>query len=261
MKKFFTVLSFVSFTAAFQAQQTVVLSENFSTFTAGGNTSNSGVGAPDVTDIYTTGASITPTANFPQGTKVYSAGGMAKLGTGSVIGSMTSKTLDLSSNGGNVTITFDVKGWSNAGTILVKVTGKADQTVSYSAVMAGMPETKTVTFTGGTAGSTVTFETPASSLRAFIDNIEIKTGNAVLAVNDAQKTKSIFVKNTLVKNGEILFGQTADKVKIFNMNGQIVKTFSVKENQNINVSDLPKGNYIVNATVNNTLVSQKIMKD
>lgn len=261
MKKFFTVLSFVTVAAAAQAQQTVVLAENFSTFTAGGNTTSSGTTSPDATDIYTTNASITPTANFPTGSKVYSAGGMAKLGTSSLVGSMTSKSLDLSTNGGNVTITFDIKGWTAAGSILVKVTGKADQTVSYSAVMSGTPETKTVTFTGGTANSTVTFETPTTSLRAFIDNIEIKTGNAVLAVNDSQKAKNVFIKNTLVKNGEILFGQKADNGKIFNMNGQVLKVFSVKENENLNVSGLPKGNYIVTATVNNALTSQKIIKD
>lgn len=153
MRKIFTVLGIVAVSAIANAQQTIVLSEDFATYTDGGNTASTGTGAPSGTDIYNPGSAtnpIAPVANFPTGSKVYTAGGMAKLGTASLIGTMTSKTLDLSSNGGNVVITFDVKGWTaTPSTILVKVTNLADQTVSYSAVMSGSTESKTVTFTGG----------------------------------------------------------------------------------------------------------------
>jgi hypothetical protein len=266
MRKIFTVLGIVAVSAIANAQQTIVLSEDFATYTDGGNTASTGTGAPSGTDIYNPGSAtnpIAPVANFPTGSKVYTAGGMAKLGTASLIGTMTSKTLDLSSNGGNVVITFDVKGWTaTPSTILVKVTNLADQTVSYSAVMSGSTESKTVTFTGGQANSTVTFETPITSFRAYLDNIVIKTvASGSLAVSDFGKTKSLFVKNTFVKNNEIAFGADAKDVKVYNMFGQIVKTASVKADGTLNVADLAKGNYIVTGTVNNEAISQKILKD
>lgn len=265
MKKIFTILSIVAVSAIAYAQQTIVLSENFTAYTAGGNTTSTGATAPDATDVYNPGSStnpLSPVANFPTGSKVYSAGGMAKLGTASIVGVMTSKVLDLSSNGGNVVITFDVKGWTaTPSTILVKVTNLTTQTISYTAVMSGTSEAKTVTFTGGQANSTVTFETPATSFRAYLDNIEIKTVAGTLAVSDFNKSKSNFVKNTFVKNDEITFGADVKDVKVYTLTGQVVKTASVKDGSSLNVAELAKGNYIVTGTVNNQPVSQKILKD
>jgi len=82
-----------------------------------------------------------------------------------------------------------------------------------------------------------------------------------LAVSDFGKEKSLFVKNTFVKNNEIVFGAEAKDVKVYNMFGQVVKTASVKADGTLNVADLAKGNYIVTGTVNNEAVSQKILKD
>lgn len=265
MKKIFTILGVVVVAAFANAQTTVVLSENFAAYTDGGNTTSTGTTAPSGTDVYNPGSAtnpIAPVANFPVGSKVYSAGGMVKLGTSSIVGVMTSKTLDLSSNGGNVVITFDVKGWTaTPSTILVKVTNLTDQTVSYAAVMAGNTETKTVNFTGGQANSTVTFETPTTSFRAYLDNIEIKTVSGTLAVSDFNKSKSSFVKNTFVKNDEITFGADAKDVKVYTLTGQLVKTASVKSNGTLNIAELAEGNYIVTGTVNNQAVSQKILKN
>ena len=139
------------------------LSEDFSSITNGNN-------------ITTTGS---PTAwvgntNFPTITSAYQAGGAVKLGTSSLTGSITSKTLDLSAGGGVFTVSFKVKGWTTVeGNITVSVTGLAPQTVSYTQVMAGAFETKTLTFTGGTAGKTVTIGTTAK--RAFIDDVVISS--------------------------------------------------------------------------------------
>lgn len=95
-----------------------------------------------------------------------------------------------------------------------------------------------------------------------IDNLTIQTfSTGSLAVSDFGKTKSLFVKNTFVKNNEIVFGANAKDVKVFNMFGQVVKTASVKADGTLNVADLAKGNYIVTGTVNNEAVSQKILKD
>lgn len=81
---------------------------------------------------------------------------------------------------------------------------------------------------------------------------------AALSVSDITSVKSNFVRNTMVNN-EINFGTKAD-VKVYNMNGQVVKSASVSENNNLEVSDLAPGMYIVTGTVNGEAVSQKILK-
>lgn len=83
---------------------------------------------------------------------------------------------------------------------------------------------------------------------------------STLATIDVTKTKGNLVQNTYVKS-EINFGADAKDVKIYSMYGQVVREVSVKGNQTVNVSDLPKGTYIVTGTVNNNPVSQKILKD
>jgi hypothetical protein len=97
-----------------------------------------------------------------------------------------------------------------------------------------------------------------------IDDISltVTSSTASLAVIDAKKTKSgNFVKNSFVKNNEIVFGSDVKDVKVFNISGQIVKEGSVKQNGTVNIAELSKGNYIVTGTVNNQPVSQKILKD
>lgn len=85
---------------------------------------------------------------------------------------------------------------------------------------------------------------------------------ASLSVSDTKNIQSLnFVKNSFVKNNEIVFGSDVKDVKVFNMSGQIVKEASVKQNETVSVAELSKGNYIVTGTVNNQPVSQKILKD
>lgn len=138
-----------------------ILVEDFVSITNGNSTNSSG--SP---------TAWTGNTNFPTVTSAYQAGGAVKLGTGSLTGSITSKPLDLSVNGGVFKVTFKVKGWTNIeGNIKVTVTGLPPQTVTYTSVLAGSFETKTLDFTGGTANSTVKFETTAK--RAFLDDIAV----------------------------------------------------------------------------------------
>ena len=83
--------------------------------------------------------------------------------------------------------------------------------------------------------------------------------NSVLAVSDVNSTKITLVKNSNV-NKTIVFGAKAN-VQIISANGQVVKTASVSENTNLDVSSLPKGMYIISADVNGQKVSQKIIKN
>ena len=141
--------------------QTYLLQEDFSSITKGDNT--------------TTGGSSTAwngNDNFPTVSSAYQAGGAVRIGAKSATGSITSKTLDLSVNGGNFSVSFDVKGWTTVeGNITVTVTGLTAQTVTYTAKMADNFENHVLNFTGGTANSTVTIATTAK--RAFIDNVKV----------------------------------------------------------------------------------------
>lgn len=87
--------------------------------------------------------------------------------------------------------------------------------------------------------------------------------SGTLAVNDLTdlSKKSMFIKNSLVKNDEIIFAAEVKDIKVYTLSGQLVKTASVKNGVSLNVGELQKGNYIVTGFVDNQPVSQKILKD
>ncbi|MNU18772.1 hypothetical protein D3C71_69790 [compost metagenome] len=87
--------------------------------------------------------------------------------------------------------------------------------------------------------------------------------SGTLAVNDLTNLskKSMFIKNSLVKNDEIVFAAEVKDIKVYTLSGQLVKTASVKNGVSLNVAELQKGNYIVTGFVDNQPVSQKILKD
>lgn len=112
--------------------------------------------------------------------------------------------------------------------------------------------TKTISRTNGvdtnanSADFTVTAPTPTNS-----------KGQS-LATSEVGLTKPSLVRNTVVSN-EIIFGAKSN-IKIFNMNGQVVKSSVVEKDSTLNVSSLAKGIYIVTGDVNGQKVSQKIVK-
>jgi len=140
------------------------MSDDFSTITTGNSTVNTG--SPNTWD----GDTYFPETGI---LRAFQAGGAVRLGTGSLSGYITTIPLDLSQNGGNFIVMFDVKGWTTVeGAIkvsLITTSGQTDQTVTYTATMADAFETKTLNFTGGTANSTIRIETTAK--RAFIENV------------------------------------------------------------------------------------------
>lgn len=91
-----------------------------------------------------------------------------------------------------------------------------------------------------------------------IDDVKVTGISGSLATSETLKTKNIFVKNTSVDN-EIYFGVKSD-IKVFNVNGQVVKTGSVSENGALNVSELQKGIYFVTGAINGKNISEKIIK-
>lgn len=181
-KNLLVLLVMLTVTAAGTFAQ--VLSEDFSGLTTGNNTGTSGSS--------TTWGGDT---NISAVVNAYEAGGAVKLGKSGATGSITTKSLDLSANGGAFKVAFDVKGWTTVeGDIKVSIVGGASQTVSYTTVMSSsLFESKEITFnTGGTSITQIIFETTAK--RAFLDNIIITSTaiqGASLSVNSSLTLSSI----------------------------------------------------------------------
>lgn len=188
-------------------QEVVVFEEDFSELTDGGNTSNTGEGAPS-------GTAWNGNDNFPNVTSAYPAGETVKLGASSKGGTLTSKELDLSGNGGAFQVSFDVKGWTkNEGPIKVSLDGGATQTVEYSALIGDAFENVVLSFTGGTSASTLTF---ASQKRAFLDNIKIscqqsevtQVATPVLTPRSTNFTDQLTVTATCATDGATIYYTT-----------------------------------------------------
>jgi len=194
-KKLLVLLMMLTITAAGTFGQ--VLSEDFAALGSGNNT--------------TTGGSATAWAGNPNVITVvnaYEAGGAVKLGKSAATGSITTKSLDLSANGGAFKVAFEVKGWTTVeGDIKVSILGGASQTVSYTAVMSSSSfESKEITFTsGGTSTTQIIIETTAK--RAFLDNIVITSTaiqGAALSVNTSLafstiKSNTVATQNLTIK--------------------------------------------------------------
>ncbi|MFM8655157.1 MAG: hypothetical protein ACKODZ_10630, partial [Verrucomicrobiota bacterium] len=140
----------------------IIFREDFASVTTGDSTSSGG-----------SSTAWAGNTNFVSNNlvKIYQAGGAVKLGTSSAIGSMVSRSINLSGNGGAFTVSFKVKGWSTKEGDIKVTTGAQTQTVSYTATMSGEFETKSLNFTGGTSATTIKIETTAK--RAFIDDVTV----------------------------------------------------------------------------------------
>ena len=94
-----------------------------------------------------------------------------------------------------------------------------------------------------------------------IDDFSLTPINSTLSVNDISKTKNIFLKNTMVDNTLSFQTKGNATVRVYNTNGQLVKTANVSaQNANVNVANLPKGNYVVTAESSVEKISQKVIK-
>ena len=94
-----------------------------------------------------------------------------------------------------------------------------------------------------------------------VDDFSLTPKNSTLSVGDVIKSKNIFLKNTMVDNTLSFQTKGNASVKVYNANGQLVKSATISaQNANVNVANLPKGNYVVTAELNGETVSQKIVK-
>ena len=138
--------------------------EDFASLIAGGDSSTTAADETALTSI---------NSNFPTAVHAYSAGGKTLLGTGTQNGSITSKPLNLSGNNGNFTVKFKVKGWSTITAPLRVTAAGQSQNVTITSNLTAGYESKTLSFSGGTANATLKLETLGS--RVFLDDISVET--------------------------------------------------------------------------------------
>ena len=160
----------------------VLLSENFSGFSSGTH------GTPSTSDVASTLDSKTTVPGWT-GSLIYSAGGEVKIGTSSLTGWIETPGLDLSPNGGNFTVSFDICRWpGDATTVQVYLNGSAiGNPISPSDVFQNIQ----ITGTGGTISGKI--KLMALTKRFFIDNFSVRTN---LPTED-KETKNYYRKITI----------------------------------------------------------------
>ncbi|WP_291064046.1 MULTISPECIES: putative Ig domain-containing protein [unclassified Empedobacter] len=172
--------------------------------------------------------------NFPTVNDAFQAGAAVKLGTSSKTGAITSKTLDEIS--GNVTVSFDIKGWTSVEGSMNITLGSETKNVVYTAKMADNFETQTVSFENVAAGSTLKLETSAK--RAFIDNVKIQCSTA---------------ENSTTWDGTAWSNGTPDLTKEVILHATPTESFSAKKLTVERDMIIPAG---ITITVENEVVNQ-----
>ena len=173
MKKILSIMlmgGFLFFSANLFGQETIVLSENFDGFTAG--STGSGASSSDISGGLDT---LTQTPGW-SGSKVYQAGGTAKMGTGSALGFLQTPIIDLSGDGGIFVIRFKAMAWSGDSTAM-KVTVNGTTHILRGLSNSGYTLREIELYlTGGNANSVIKFEgLQAAKGRFFMEDLVIAT--------------------------------------------------------------------------------------
>ena len=115
----------------------------------------------------------------------------------------------------------------------------------------------------------IEFDTPAqnvtikngqtgSSAQIRIQEVEVVFSRTLSVADYAEAAKAI--KNTVWTNTAVFSTKGNASVEVYNVNGQLVKSFEVNGNKNVNVSDLAAGVYVVKSTENGKTVTTKVVK-
>lgn len=243
MKKLYSLFAAVVMVAAVNAQG----KESFTNLTAGTGGYSDGSFTGDNSVVWTFGqARKTTTNDVITGTTI----GFSDKGTRFVRAS--------SGSNGVGTLTYTVSSYFTGGaasdrTIEVWVNGIKLESFTLEAMSTDYTRTVSADVIGD-----VVIEFKSVGTRQLVLDDVIWTAASTLAVTDLNKSKKSLIKNTSVKN-ELVFAAKSE-IKIFNANGQVVKSAAVNENTSLNVSELPKGMYVVYGNIDGEVVSQKFLK-
>lgn len=98
-----------------------------------------------------------------------------------------------------------------------------------------------------------------ANLAIDVDNFQIWPKEGTLGTIDFTEASKA-VSNTLWATTASFNVKDKATVEVYNINGQLVKSFEVKGNQTVNVSELVKGIYVVKTTSNGKTSTQKVVK-
>lgn len=79
-----------------------------------------------------------------------------------------------------------------------------------------------------------------------------------LSTNEIGNKNVFLIKNTVVEH-TLTFGENSI-IKIYNTNGQLIKSIEAIKNKTIDVSYLPKGVYIISGEIHGKVITQKVIK-
>ncbi len=110
------------------------------------------------------------------------------------------------------------------------------------------------------------FENTADNVADFIiapvNPVNSTAGAQAIADVDFNYSKFNFIVNPFVKdNNDIVFGGEVQNVKIYDEFGQVVMQSPTKTSYGLNLTELPKGKYTVTGMINNSPVSQRIVRE
>ncbi|MBW1617750.1 T9SS type A sorting domain-containing protein [Empedobacter falsenii] len=260
MKKFYSLVAVAALSAFSVAQaQEVIYNETFDVYAGqGGNDSNPWSGTLQQPALADKGDGLDTKTGFTY-VKGYEASKSVKVGTGGVQGSATTPKLDKLN--GNAVLTFRAGAWSSANeqtTLVVEIIGGGTLSANQVTMVKGSFTEFTLNIVGGTPNSQIVFKGfQAASSRFFLDDVKVTTEKLGIAdYSDASKS----LKNTVWADSATFSSKENATVEIYNVNGQLVKTFEVKGEKAVNVSSLAKGIYIVKTTVNGTSTTSKVVK-
>ena len=168
--------------------------------------------------------------------------------------------------GGIGTFSFKVRRWDDTPATNFAVEYTTDGTnwnnvTTINATITTDSNWKTVNGTINSSNNNVSvrIKSLGSTERIMVDDFSWTA--STLSVGDISKSKNIFLKNTMVDNTLSFQTKGNASVKVYNANGQLVKSATISaQNANVNVANLPKGNYVVTAELDGETVSQKILK-
>ncbi len=254
MKKFYSLVAIAAL-STISIAQTTIYEQKFDAYTGAGGNDGSWSGSisqPAIAD------GLDTTTGFTY-TKAYQASGSVKLGTGAAQGiAITPKLAGLS---GNATLTFRAGAWNATNektTLLLEITGGGTLSVQNVTLQKGAFDSFSVIITGGTSDTQITFKGfDTANSRFFLD--DVKVVSSALGIADYTEAAKA-VSNTLWTNTASFNVKDKTIVEVYNINGQLVKSFEVKGIQNVDVSSLVKGTYVVKTTSNGKSSTQKVVK-
>lgn len=269
MKKIYAILSLLATISLFS--QTTIYSENFGT-PAATTVLTTYTGYQNSSSIVYSGTADVRSSTPSEGYTGASGNGCVFLGATTLASGNPAKTLIIEGintlNFSGIAMTLGHYKGTNAGnnelTIEVSLDGTSWSPLTYTRPTGTGTSNWILVSPAGTIPATANLRIKLtnvldSNVGFRVDDIKL-TGTAVsLATNESNKTE-FKIYPTLVTNGKIYItsGKNSDKkIKIFDQMGRLLTEKMIKNE--LSVSNLPKGNYILNVEENHNLVSQKIV--